>query len=117
MHKSGKIIIGVFIVIVLGCAIYRLVCPPLSNRLVNSSWCVDDVYYNGRRMGPRTLHAVYLVAKGKKPCIDMISFMDEGEIQLPGLNTRAIEGGWQDRQGQKPAVKRGYFAGGLSGEL
>jgi hypothetical protein len=95
MNKTGKKILIVFAIILIAAGIYRLAFPSLSNRLLNSSWCVDNIYYKGRRIEPKTLHAVYFFAKGKKSCINKINFVDEGDVQLPGLNSRAIEGGWQ----------------------
>jgi hypothetical protein len=85
----------VFAVILICVGVFRFGFPSLSSRLNNSSWCVDNIYYKGRSIETRTLHAVYFVVKGKKSCTNQINFMDQGDVQLPGLNSRAIEGGWQ----------------------
>jgi len=59
----------------------------------DSPWCVNAIYYKGRLIQPHTLHAIFMGRKdGKVPCYENIIFDNDGNVQLPGINSRAIAG-------------------------
>jgi len=61
----------------------------------DSPWCINAIYYKGRLIQPHTLHAIFIVRKDEKiPCYENITFDNDGNVQLPGINSRAIAGEW-----------------------
>ena len=94
--NSGRKILTVLLVLLAIMLIWYYLIPSTADKLTKDGpWCVGSIYYKGRLIQPHTLHTVYMVQKnGKAPCIENISFDNDGNIQLPGINSRAIAGEW-----------------------
>jgi len=93
MLKRVLIVLLLVIIVIL---FYFFWVPSKADKLwKDGPWCVNSIYYKGRLIQPKTLHAIYMVQKnGKIPCIEDISFDNDGNVQLPGINSRAIAGEW-----------------------
>jgi hypothetical protein len=95
MNTRKKIMV-VLVVVLSGILIYYFFVPSPADKLSKTSWCVSSIYYKGRLIQPRTLHALYMFRKdGKIPCLENISFDKDGNVELPGIKSRAIAGEWQ----------------------
>jgi len=95
MNTRKKIMV-VVVILLIGVLIYLFVVPSNADKLSKTPWCVSSIYYKGRLIQPKTLHALYMVRKdGKIPCLENISFDKDGNVELPGINSRAIDGEWQ----------------------
>ena len=94
MNTRKKIMV-VLVLLLIGILIYLFVVPSNADKLFKTPWCVSSIYYKGRLIQPKTLHALYMVRKdGKIPCLENISFDKDGNVELPGINSRAIDGEW-----------------------
>jgi hypothetical protein len=95
MSTLKKLIVGI-LVLLSGVLIYYFFVPSTADKLwKDGPWCVNSIYYKGRLIQPKTLHAIYMVrTDGKIPCLENISFDNDGNVQLPGINSRAIAGEW-----------------------
>ena len=94
MNTRKKIMV-VVVILLIGVLIYLFVVPSNADKLSKTPWCVSSIYYKGRLIQPKTLHALYMVRKdGKIPCLENISFDKDGNVELPGINSRAIDGEW-----------------------
>ena len=95
MNTRKKIMV-VLVLLLIGILIYLFVVPSNADKLSKTPWCVSSIYYKGRLIQPKTLHALYMVRKdGKIPCLENISFDKDGNVELPGINSRAIDGEWK----------------------
>jgi len=91
-----KILIPGFVVLLIGSVLYIFFKPSKMAILCKAPWCVNSIYYKGRLIQPKTLHAIYMVrGDGKRPCLENISFDKSGDAELPGINSRVIAGDWQ----------------------
>jgi len=94
--KSFRNFFVIPVVLLSGILIYYFFMPSTADKIwKDGPWCVNSIYYKGRLIQPKTLHAIYMVRKdGKIPCLENISFDNDGNVQLPGINSRAIAGEW-----------------------
>jgi len=85
----------VILLLVLATPVFFLLRPPQADRLAKNTWCVDAIIYKKKLIGPKTLHAVFMVySNGTRPCYENAAFQKNGELSLPGIDSRAIAGSW-----------------------
>ena len=86
------LIIGVLILLVL---IPRIFIHSLSTeeKLVANRWCIEKILNKGQELIPNT-YGVKLVINSQD-CSEIMNFRDNGEVNLPGVNTYAYRGSWR----------------------
>ncbi len=63
-------------------------------KLMNRKWCLEYVVYRGIEYIPNTVSGKYsLTILGK--CNSKLKLKEEGVIELPGFESRAIQGNWE----------------------
>jgi len=94
----NRIIIITIIVSALSTALIYYIIKPSKADLLTKMWCVDAIYYKNQLIGPKTLNTIQLVfsdSNGQQSCDENIDFKGNGEVNLPGVNTRMISGNWK----------------------
>jgi hypothetical protein len=89
--------ITLLLVALLTVSIYYIVKPSDFEILFKQTWCVDKVYYKGNLVGPKTVNAIsFEYSDGEISCDESATFdNNNGRLQLPGLNSTLISGGWK----------------------
>lgn len=84
-----------------GCAaliisLVHLLSPGTYDKLTQNNWCLDYITYGGKAYKPMTpgLH-VTVEGLGFEYCNERIFFNDNGNIRLPGFNSRRFSGKWE----------------------
>ena len=98
--KKTNVVNRIIILTVLGIIVITTLCyfilKPSTTELLTKTWCVDNIYYKNKLIGPKTLTAIYITyTNGETPCYENIDIRENGDIDLPGVNTRGISGGWK----------------------
>ncbi|TFF40975.1 hypothetical protein [Mucilaginibacter psychrotolerans] len=90
------VLVVVIFITVLTSIIYFLIRPTSSELLSKGTWCVDRIYYQNVLIGPSTKVVAYMQdVNDNAPCMDMTGFRTDGRLELPGINSYAINGTWK----------------------
>lgn len=85
----------VILLLLLATPVFFYLRPSKADKLAKNPWCVDAIIYKKKLIGPKTLHAVFMVySNGTRPCYENATFQKNGELSLPGIDSRAIAGSW-----------------------
>lgn len=94
----SRIIIITTLIVTLVTTICYFIIRPTTTELIAKTWCVDNIYYNNKLIGPKTSNT-YLVTmtyiNGETPCYEDMDIRKDGGIGLPGVNSRGIYGHWE----------------------
>jgi hypothetical protein len=92
----------VIFLLLLATPVFFYLRPSEAELLAKTPWCVDAIIYKKKLIGPKTLHAVFMVySNGTRPCYENAAFQKNGELSLPGIDSRAIAGSWMiDKDGR-----------------
>lgn len=92
----NRIIILTIVAITVITTLCYFILKPSTTELLTKTWCVDNIYYNNKLIGPKTLNAIYITyTNGETPCYENINIRENGDIDIPGVNTRGISGSWK----------------------
>jgi hypothetical protein len=97
MNTLTKFISAVILgIVLLTTIIYFIVRPSKAGLLCKTTWCIDHIYYKNKLGWPKTKNAMYIVyTNGNIPCYENAIFKNNGDISLPGINSRSVDGGWK----------------------
>jgi len=93
LRFSTRMIVA-FIVLLLVITIpaYFLSLPTTKERLTNGPWCISHITYNGKNYVPSSTHIRFIFDGG---CEESINFKENGLAELPGFQSKPINGQWQ----------------------
>ena len=68
--------------------------PSMEEKLDDSSWCVDNFIFQGKQYQPKTNELKIVYRNG---CYETVNFKADGELTLPGFNSRSVHANWEIR--------------------
>ncbi|MCG3165137.1 MAG: hypothetical protein POELPBGB_00898 [Bacteroidia bacterium] len=83
---TGAVLITIFAVL-----FYYLTKPDVYDALVDHTWCVEHINYKGQDYMPNT-HEFKVIFR--KDCNEIIVFNPNGNLHLPGFNSRGVYAYW-----------------------
>jgi hypothetical protein len=87
------IILSVIIVSIITLLIYVLTKPSDIDELTRKNWCMSYVEFEGKNYIPVTFEMFKFSGYGL--CDEFVDFMKNGDLRLPGFNSRTIYGKWK----------------------
>jgi hypothetical protein len=94
---TKRIILLVFLgSLILGTIIYFIFKPDTYEELTSTSWCISNIYFNGKLIEPKTQNAIYIVRadNGKALNCEELDMRNDKDVVLPGINSSSIWGKW-----------------------
>ena len=73
-------------------AIYFITVPGFSERLINGNWCVDCLYFEGKKYFPKTTGLRIIM---DDQCSEAMDMRKNGDIILPGFHSSNVYGHWE----------------------
>jgi len=84
-----------FIIVIITVIVYFIIRPSSKLSLSKDAWCVDQIYYNQKLIGPKSTMVITLRdINGNIPCYEIADFRKNGDLILPGINSPIITGRW-----------------------
>jgi len=94
MRVEFRLMLIVGVIVAVGLLLmYLAFLPSRLERLTNATWCVDNVMYGDQSFEPKTTDAIRLLVTGS--CDESLNFRENGDLSLPGFNTRSVNGAWE----------------------
>lgn len=87
------VLVSLIVLVVVG-VIYVKYAPTLSDRLTSHAWCIENVRHNGKTVSLHTVHSPNMLYY-EDGCDEKMSFLKNGTILFPGINSAIVEGKWK----------------------
>lgn len=88
-------ILVAFIITGIVIVFYFLSLPSSSEIIIKHTWCLDKISYEGKNFTPNSLERNVVIIGMNNGCKETIQFWNYGRVNLPGINSRRIEGNWK----------------------
>ncbi len=75
--------------------IYKQPIPTDFQYITKYNWCLSHINYNGKDYSPKTHTDSNVIFVLDQNCMETVMFSRNGNIFLPGFNTKAVSGKWE----------------------
>lgn len=86
------IVLIAFVILLIVFSIIFITNLTTEQKLIENTWCIDSVVYQGQEYQPNTTG---LVIRFNNGCNESVSFRKNGQVYFPGFNSGLIKANWK----------------------